>query len=151
PRHLVFHPDGRHLFVIGELSGAVDVLVRDDPAGRVRHAQRVSILRDEHDVPAAAEILLSADGTTVFAGNRGDDPAIAVLRFDAEHSRLTLSSRVTAPPTPRAMTLVDDGSFLLVAGQDSHEIVAYAFDPQTRTLTRRSSRDCPSPTALLAL
>ncbi|MGN6126203.1 MAG: lactonase family protein, partial [Humibacter sp.] len=84
PRHLVFHPDGRHLFVIGELSGAVDVLVRDHPAGRFRHAQRVSILRDEHDVPAAAEILLSTDGTTVFAGNRGDDPAIAVLGFDAE-------------------------------------------------------------------
>ncbi|GAB3397277.1 lactonase family protein [Humibacter soli] len=151
PRHIVFHPGGRHLFVIGELSGAVDVFVRDGPVGRFRHAQRISILHDEHDVPAGAEILLSADGTTVFAGNRSDDPAIAVLRFDSERSRLTLSSRVSAPRTPRAMTLVEDDRFLLVAGQDSHEIVAYAFEPEVHTLKRHSSRDCPSPTAVLAL
>lgn len=148
PRHVAFHPDGRHLFVIGELSASIDVFRRDEPDRGFRRVQRVSLL-GEHDTPAAGEILVSADGATVFASNRGDNPVVVVLGFD--ESRLAPVSRVPAPSTPRAMTLLSGDRMLVVAGQDSDELVTYAFDAMTRRLTRRAAHACPTPTCVLAM
>src|SRR4030095_15853097 len=44
PRHFVFHPKGKLVYVLGELDAAVHVLDYDDDNGRLREKQSVSAL-----------------------------------------------------------------------------------------------------------
>ncbi len=77
PRHLAFHPNGRVLFLVHELSSTVTTWAFAD--GRLTHLHTVSTL-PEHFVGdnAPAAIRVSADGRFVYAANRGHN-TIAVL------------------------------------------------------------------------
>jgi 6-phosphogluconolactonase len=154
PRHLVFHPDGRHALVVGELDDVLHVLRReDDRFVLVGGASTRAAVASGEALPTgentAAAVRLSADGRTVLVTNRGDD-TIAVFAFDAASSALALKAVVPAHGrTPRDLVLSPEGDRVLVACQDSDEVTVFAFDGETRELRHLATSPVPTPVCLV--
>lgn len=147
PRHMAFHPDGRHLFVVNELGGTVSVW-RRGPAGfaAVASASTLPVGADGDNLPAA--IRISPSGRHVLVSNRGHD-SIAVFRFDPSVSGLRL---VGATPTegecPRDFILTPDGRWLVAASQDSDLLASYEFDDADGALRLLHRAAAPTPVCL---
>jgi 6-phosphogluconolactonase len=147
PRHLAFHQDGRHLFLLNELDNTLAVLRRD--GDRFVRTQVSSTLPDDftgHNQTSAVRV--SASGKSVLASNRGYD-SIAVFAFDAATSTVTL--RLVEPSLgrePRDFIQTPDGRHLLVGNQDSDNVVLFAFDEATPSLSAVSTAEVPTPVCL---
>ncbi|WP_314147985.1 lactonase family protein [uncultured Leifsonia sp.] len=150
PRHLAFHPDGRHALLVNELDSTLDVLRRD--GDRFVRAHSVSTRSPGADGPnLSAAVRVSADGGTVLVTNRGDD-TVAVFAFDAAASRVAFVSAVPAGgATPRDLVLSPEGDRVLVACQDGRQVTVFAFDPAGRVLTPLSANPVPTPVCLVFL
>lgn len=125
PRHMKFSIDGKHAYVMGELSLKVMVYDRDAETGGLTLTQDVSVLADGADGSGmtCSEILVSPDGKFVFTANRdvagqGRDTVTTFAIGDG--GKLTRLHEVPAEvEIPRNIQLSPDGKWLLVAGQTS--------------------------------
>ncbi|MBO0805259.1 MAG: lactonase family protein [Nocardiopsaceae bacterium] len=171
PRHLAFHPDGRHLFVVNELDGTVSVWRRDaggsgdrggsgdpgdswDPGGFAEVAAVSTIPAGAAIPPHAgggnlpAAVRVSPSGRHVLVSNRGHD-SIAVFRFDPPASGLRLLGVVPAEgECPRDFVLTPDGRWLIAASQDGDLLASYAFDDVAGTLRLLHRATAPTPACL---
>jgi 6-phosphogluconolactonase (cycloisomerase 2 family) len=136
PRHLAFHPDGHHAYVVNELSPSVTVCRWDPAEGALTPLSETPVLpgapaRDAYPSGIAA----SRDGRFVWTATRGED-VLSVLAVEGEELRL-----VTTVPCgghwPRALT-ADDG-FLYVANERSGDVTWFAVDPLTGVPRRGGS------------
>ncbi|MFG6278667.1 beta-propeller fold lactonase family protein [Microbacterium sp. 5K110] len=147
PRHGVWHPSG-HLYVVTELSREVFVLAPDaETRWRVVSGQP---LLGTLDGDTAAELCMSRDASTLYAGVRGSD-TIGVLAVRGAGESLQLTALAEAGTHwPRHHVVVNDT--LLVAGQLANEIVSLPLDPRTGVPGRVRHRTAsPSPTRLLPM
>ncbi|MET2011296.1 beta-propeller fold lactonase family protein [Microbacterium chocolatum] len=148
PRHTVWHPSG-HLYVVTELSHEVFVLAPDVTGAWhvvAGTSLGVGILPDD----TAAELAMSHDAETLYAGVRGTD-TIAVLRVRGGGEALSPVALVEADVRwPRHHLVVRDR--LLVAGQHSDDVVSRPLDPRTGIPGRvRHRAPVASPSCLLPL
>ncbi|GAB2867842.1 lactonase family protein [Hymenobacter ruber] len=147
PRHLVFHPDGKHAYLINELNSTVTALAYDATAGRFRELQTLSALPAGYTGEnSCADIHVSRNGLFLYASNRGHN-SIAVFAIDTSNGTLVPIQDVdTQGKTPRNFTLDPSGRLLLVANQNSNNVVSYRVDPQSGLLTPTGqSTEVPSP------
>ena len=128
PRHLAFHPDGRHVYVINELASTVTVFRYEPERGALREEQTVSTLpagvtpRPEY---STAEIQVHPSGRFLYGSNRGHD-SIAVFAVDRTTGGLTPIEHVpTGGKKPRHFALDPTGAYLLAANQDSDSVVVF--------------------------
>ena len=148
PRHLAFHPDGRHLFVVNELDSTVCALRREDDQFVVTDGAPT---RPEGagGQNLAGAIRVTPSGRHVLVSNRGDD-SLAVFRFDPDASALSL---VGVTPDvgecPRDFIITPDGRHVIVAGQDSDHLASYRFDDEAGTLRLVHSAAAPTPVCLI--
>ena len=148
PRHLAFHPDGQHLFVVNELDNTVCVLRRE--GDRFTGTDRVSTLPAAASGQSlAAAIRVTPSGRYVLVSNRGHD-SVAVLRFDPGASALTLLGHAGTPGRcPRDLVVTPDGRHVIVACQDSDLLATYRFDDGTGRLSILTSTTAPTPVCLV--
>lgn len=134
PRHVVFHPNGRFMFLISEMGGEITLF----------HYRKgvLSAKQDISLVPAgftgrisAADIHVSADGRYLYASNRGDANTLILFGVGKDGTLQYIGSQSSLGKTPRNFTLDPSGRFLLVANQDSNEVVVFRRDPSTGKLT----------------
>lgn len=148
PRHLAFHPDGRHVFAVCEL-GSIVLTVRRD-AGRLALCDVTSSL-PPGGVPGslAGAIRVTPSGRHVLVSNRGHD-SIAMLAFDPADPSLTLvHSQPSGGAGPRDFCLTPEGDRLVVAHQDSHNLVVMRIDEDAPSLRSLSQTEAPSPSSVL--
>lgn len=132
PRHLAFHPGGKHLYVINELLSTITAFSYDAAKGALAPLQTVSTL------PAGfagtswtAEVEVSRDGRFVYGSNRGDD-SLAAFSVDPATGRLRAAGHAPAGGTyPRHFTIDPTGRWVLVAHQSSGTIAVLGIDPAT--------------------
>ena len=87
--------------------------------------QIVSTLPENiNTVSTTAEIAVSADGTHVYGSNRGDD-SIVMFAVDQMDLLLNPSFTKTGGACPRHFTFHPSGQWLLVANQNTHNIVVF--------------------------
>ena len=136
PRHLAFDADGRHLFVINELSSTISVLAYDPGKGTLSAIQTVSTLpADFHGSNSTAEVALSPDGRFLYGSNRGHD-SIAIFAVDPATRKLTpVGHQPTLGKTPRNFAIDPTGRYLLAANQASDTVVVFRVDASTGRLT----------------
>jgi len=140
PRQLAFHPDGSHVYVLGEHSATVAVLTRT-PRGW-RTGSRVSTLPRHHTgAVAAAAILVSPDGRRLFTSTRGHD-SIAVFALDDPAEPALVDVVACGGRTPRDMVFTPDGAHLLVENQDGNSLALFAIGS---SLSPVRTRPVPSP------
>jgi len=136
PRHLAWHPNGRVIYSINELSNTINTYSWDG------NGQLSAMQENLSTLPAgfkgnsgAGEILVDAAGKFVYASNRGNDN-IAIFSIDPANSLLTLIGWVhTQGRTPRHFNFDPSGNFIHVGNQDSANIVTYKVDKTTGMLT----------------
>jgi 6-phosphogluconolactonase len=122
PRHLAFHPDGMHLFVVNELTSSVTWYRYDAPAGSIRELQTRSTVPSDAPENTAADIHLSHSGRHVYVSNRGHD-SVAVFAFDPALGLDRIAIRSSGGGWPRGFGLAPGGRHLVAANRHSNEIV----------------------------
>jgi 6-phosphogluconolactonase len=125
PRHMVFHPDGIHLFVVGELDSTLHLYRwRSDGLDPISH---LPTLPPEAPPSLAADVHLSHSGRRVYVSNRGHD-SVAVFEYDAPATLKRIAVASCGGSWPRGFTVSPDGRHLLVANRRSDEIVVLPVD-----------------------
>lgn len=132
PRHLAWHPSGRAVYVLNELTATVSVLQFDAGRGRLENLQTVATRPSgATSENTAAEIVVSPDGRFLYTSNRGDD-SIAAFAVDGATLRLKPVGQVpSGGRTPRNFAIDPSGRWLIVANQDSDSLVVFRLDPKT--------------------
>jgi 6-phosphogluconolactonase len=136
PRHFAFHPDGKHAYVIEEISCTVTAFAYDAEAGTLKSLQRISALpKDFKGTSTAADIHVHPSGRFLYGSNRGHD-SIAGFAIDGKTSELRpLGHTPTQGKNPRNFAIDASGTFLLAANQDGNNIVSFRINQETGELT----------------
>jgi 6-phosphogluconolactonase len=136
PRHLAFHPSGKHAYLINELDSTLAVLSYDARRGAFAERQIVPALPEGYrGASSCSDVQVSPSGRFVYGSNRGHD-SVAIFRSDPRSGRLTpLGHAPTRGKTPRGFGIDPAGRFLLAANQDSDSIVTFRIDPRSGALT----------------
>ena len=133
PRHLTFAPDGRHAYLISELSGMVHCF--DYQADRGELTLKQVIETDSVHARGSAHILLSPDGRFLYASNRLEHEGIAIFAVSPTDGTLTPAGYQLTGRHPRHFALTPNGRYLLAACRDSNSIEIYLRDASTGALT----------------
>lgn len=147
PRHLEFHPNSRYLYVSNELNSTVTVYTCDLEHGALKHQQTISAVPDDFvGINWIADIHVMRSGLFLYVSNRGHD-SIAVFAINQQDGSLTLVETVSSGgQTPRNFSFDLNDSFLLVANQDSHNLIVFQMDKSNGRLTPTTSAiSIPSP------
>ncbi len=137
PRHFVYHPGGKLVYVIGELDGAVYVFDynaatrrSEAEAGRQRAAARLPGQalgrRSAHHAQRQVPLRLGARRRAPWPASRSTRP----------RGTLTPIGSVPTEKQPRGFAIDPSGRYLLAVGQLSHGLSSYAIDQSTGKLTK---------------
>jgi len=149
PRHLAFHPKMKVVYLINELANAVSV-VSLNKDGSFTILETVSTLPSGYDKPnTSADIHISKDGRFLYASNRGSN-SIAIFSIDPKNGKIVqIGQESTRGDIPRNFTLSPDDDYLIVANQNSQDIVAFRRDRNTGKLQYTDQIKALKPVCLL--
>jgi 6-phosphogluconolactonase len=134
PRHYAFHPGGRWLFSIDELSSTITSFGWDAKQGRLTLLGSVPTRPSGVTGGTTAEIAVHQSGRFVYGSNRGHD-SIAVFRV-GDNGLLTLvEHESTRGQTPRNFAIDPSGRWLIAANQRSNTLAVFSIDQQTGALS----------------
>ncbi len=135
PRHLVFHPDGRHVFVINEMGSTITPFAYDPDTGALAPGEDVSTMPagDTTD-NTTAEVRIHPSGRFLYGSNRGLD-SLAVFAVDAGTGALrSIGHEPTRGRTPRHFEMEPSGNVLIVANQGTDRVIPFRVEPETGRL-----------------
>src|SRR5690606_16371266 len=130
PRHTGFHPSGKFFYAINELNGTVASYKFDAASGTLTPINTVSLFANGvYDGSSmAADLHIAASGRFLYTSNRGSD-SISVFAIDEASGALSLVEVVSCGgEKPRNFGFDATGQFLLVANQDSANLVVFHVD-----------------------
>jgi len=137
PRHMKFGKNGKHAYVLSELTLEVVVYDRDEETGRLTVREKVSNLKEgaNKEKMSCSEIRVSKDGKFIYVANRdlkGEKrDSVSVLKVLEDGGVELVQVAPAEVWIPRNINLSPDGKWLLVAGQKSNEVTVFAVDPES--------------------
>jgi 6-phosphogluconolactonase len=136
PRHLVFHPNGSMVYVLGERDGSISVLDYGASTGQLREKQRVTALPPGFQgAPAAADLHITPDGRFLYGSERASS-TLTGFTVDPTSGTLSVIGSVPTEAQPRGFNIDSSGRYLLAVGQLSHALSSYQIDASTGHLTK---------------
>lgn len=141
PRHIDIHPNGKYAYLLEELTGSVSVY-KIEKNGYLTLVQNISGLpRDFNGAVGSADIHVTPDGKFLYCSNRGESNTIGIFRINKSDGQLEwIDHQSTLGKTPRNFNFDPTGNFLLVANQNSDDIVIFKRDKETGLLTDTGKR-----------
>lgn len=135
PRHFVFHPNGRWIYVLAEESSTIAFFHYDATNGAMTLQQTISALpKGFAGTNFTSELVISQDGRFLYAANRLHD-TIAICTIDS-NGRLKLVGEVsTMGDYPRHCTFDPGGRFFYVCNQRSDSITCFKVQNQRGLLS----------------
>jgi 6-phosphogluconolactonase len=135
PRHLVFHPNGRFLYLLNETDATLCAYAVDAGDGTLAELQTAvaSLPPDFVGKPSAADLHVTPGGRFLYASERATS-TLAAFRIDAAKGTLSLLGRYPTETTPRGFAIDPRGRFLLAVGLASNAMTVYAIDPMRGSL-----------------
>ena len=122
PRFKTFHPNSQHVYVNHELDNTVVVYDYEAASGKLRERQVVETLPQGATQSTIAGMQISPAGDRLYVSNRGHD-SISVFKIQSDGSLVQLAIRPCGGRFPRHIAIAPSGRFLLVANQQSDEVV----------------------------
>jgi 6-phosphogluconolactonase len=147
PRRVAFHPAGRTLYLLNELSADIQTLGWAPKRGRLVPRQTLSIdTPDFTGTPSASDLAVSRDGRFVYAGNRGEN-SVVVFAVDPRTDLLSAVQRIPCGGlTPWSFSVHPSGRWLLVANKASNTVNVFDIDQRSGKLTDTGKAiSVPSP------
>ncbi|UYQ91021.1 lactonase family protein [Chitinophaga horti] len=136
PRHFTFHPDGKHAYIVHEITGHVTAFEYADR--QLKAIQTISTSTADYKGSnfSSADIHISPDGKFLYMSNRGDLNNIAIFSIEEGSGQLTLVGHQSVKGrNPRNFMITPDGGLILVANQDTNNIIVFRRDKTTGKLT----------------
>ena len=161
PRHLVFAPDNRHLYVLNELTGNVTQCAVDQSKGTLTEVDSVGSVPPEaglipgkpqapvgaaqssgatapkaDDSPKvwAADIQITPNGKFLYATERTLSK-IALFTVASGTGKLTYVSNFATEKQPRGIRIDPTGTYLVATGEKSDRLTVYKIDPNEGRLS----------------
>jgi len=132
PRHIVFHPNEKYLYLVNELSDTVIVFSYDN--GKVLQLQEIPAVTNH--AGGSADIVITPDGKYLYTSVRHKDDGIAIFKIDPSNGRLQKISYQLTGAHPRNLRITPNGSYLLAASKDDSRIEVYKIDKDTGLLKK---------------
>jgi 6-phosphogluconolactonase len=151
PRHFVFSPDNRFVFLLSELAGTVTTLSLDQKTGLLTEVSTASMLPpDSKLLPGAprsggaptrditkdiwaADIHITPNGGFLYASERTSS-TLTIFAVESQTGKLTYSGNIPTESQPRGFAIDPTGRFLVASGEKSDTISVYAIDPASGAL-----------------
>ncbi len=154
PRHLVFAPDNKHLYVLNELTGNVAQFAIDQSKGTLTEVDSIaSVPADAGLIPGvaqapagttpapaaaapkadekpkvwAADIQLTPNGKFLYSTERTLSK-IALFAVAPGTGKLTYVTNVPTEKQPRGIKIDPSGAYLIAAGEKSDRLSVYKID-----------------------
>jgi 6-phosphogluconolactonase len=135
PRHFVFHPNHRFVFVVYEKDATVDACGYDIASGKLSLIQTVNLLAaDFSGYRKASDIQITPDGRFLYAGERETSTLIA-FAVDGNQGKLTEVGRYATQEVPRAFQIDPRGLFLVCPGERTKMLTVHKIDAATGALS----------------
>jgi 6-phosphogluconolactonase len=161
PRHLVFAPDNKHLYVLNELTGNVAQFAIDQNKGTLSEVDSIgSVPADAGLVPGvaqapagttpapaaaapkadekpkvwAADIQLTPNGKFLYSTERTLSK-IALFSVAPGTGKLTYVTNFATEKQPRGIKIDPSGAFLVASGEKSDRLAVYKIDQGDGRLT----------------
>ena len=148
PRHFAFHPNGRWVFTINELSATITTFLWDATSGDLTATGSVPTRPAGVTGGTTAEIAVHPNGRFVYGSNRGHagvpaartlrggvEDSIAVFSVGADGALTLVEHESTRGETPRNFALDPTGRWLIAANQRSNTLAVFSIDQKTGALT----------------
>jgi 6-phosphogluconolactonase (cycloisomerase 2 family) len=134
PRHFAFHPGGHWLYSIQEEGSTIVLFDYEAAAGRLAARQTISTLPPGFaGSNFCSEILVSADGRFVYAGNRLHD-SIGIFAVGASGTLTFVGEEWTRGNYPRSFNFDPTGRFLYCCNQRADNVAVFRVDRKTGSL-----------------
>ena len=134
PRHMTFHPTKDIAYVINEISNSVIVTTINQEDGSLNRIQKISTLPEGFKEKShCADIHITSNGKFLYASNRGHN-SIAMYSVASDGTLSLIGNESVRGDWPRNFTLSPDDNYLLVANQNSDNIVVFNVDQKTGVL-----------------
>lgn len=149
PRHLAFHPDGGHLYVLNELAPTITPCRWDADSGDLRPLGEMGVLTG---APAAdaypSELVVSPDGRFLWTATRGQDVLSAFALDTAAGTTRLLTTVPCGGHWPRDLALSPQG-MLYAANERSGDVTWFTVDPDSGTPSLAGSVPAPAASSVL--
>lgn len=152
PRHFTFHPNGKLAYLVEELSGYV--VAFKYKKGKLKQVQRIAAHPQGSALKkGSADIHVSPDGKFLYASNRGEENNIAIFEVDGKTGLLTPKGyQPVMGQAPRNFVIDPGGNFLLVANQNTDNVVIFKRNKETGALQATGQEiKIPKPVCLKLL
>lgn len=134
PRHFHFHPNGRWFYSIQEEGSTVVLFDFDGATGALSARQTIATLPPGFaGSNFCSEILVSADGRFVYAGNRLHD-SIAIFAIGPNGDLAYVGEEWTRGNYPRSFTFDPTGNFLYCCNQRADNVTVFEVDRESGNL-----------------
>ncbi|MFP6677558.1 MAG: lactonase family protein [Pirellulaceae bacterium] len=135
PRHFHFHPNGRWFYSIQEEGSTIVLFDYDAATGRLTSRQTISTLPPGFaGSNFCSEILVSADGRFVYAGNRLHD-SVGIFSVGPTGTLTHVGDEWTRGNYPRSFNFDPSGQFLYCCNQRADNIAVLRVNRKTGGLS----------------
>lgn len=132
PRHIAF--DKSNVYVLNELNGTIEIW--QSTAGPYKHLQTIGTLSGgSKGISHSAAIKITPNGKFLYASNRTGYNNIASYAIQPNGKLEFITTTKTLGKGPRDFAIDPSGSSLLIANQDSDNIIVYKLDQRTGSLS----------------
>ncbi|MSQ97647.1 MAG: lactonase family protein [Gemmataceae bacterium] len=152
PRHLTFHPKGKQVYVINELSNSVTVFDYDTDSGILIEKQTIATLpKDFSGKSYCADLKITPNGRFLYGTNRGHD-SIAAYRIGDDGGLKLIGIESSLGKGPQNLAITPDGKLLLCANLPGNNVAVFRVDSKTGTLASIGQPvSIPSPSCIRIL
>ncbi len=131
PRHVTFHPNGKRVYVINELTNTVTFFDYASDSGSLTQRQTISTVPADFDGTShCADLKITPDGQFLYGTNRGHD-SIAIYRIGADGRLSLVSIERSGGKGPQNLLITPDGGWLLCANMPGNNVVVFRIDADT--------------------
>ena len=136
PRHFDYNPNGRVIYVAGELGNQVTACAWNAENGTLTPFQSLPTLPEGFaGGSTVADIHVHPNGRLLYVSNRGHD-SLAIYAIDAQTGSLSLEGHEsTRGGCPRNFAIDPSGGFLLAANQYTDNVVVFRVNAENGELT----------------
>ncbi|MBP88864.1 MAG: 6-phosphogluconolactonase [Planctomycetaceae bacterium] len=152
PRHLTFHPNGKHVYVINELHNSVSLFDYDSETGILIERQTTSTLPDDFDGTShCADLKITPNGRFLYGTNRGHD-SIAAYSLDDDGQLSLIAIKPSLGKGPQNLAITPTGELLICANMPSNNVAVFRIDRETGNLKAAGEPIAiPKPSCIMLL
>ncbi|MDO5570424.1 MAG: lactonase family protein [Bacteroidales bacterium] len=135
PRHLAFGKDFKHLYLITELSGEINVFSFED--NNLNNIQ--TIAADTTNAQGSADIHITNNGKYLYASHRLKNDGISIFKI-LDDGRIENIGYVNTGKHPRNFVISPNDKYLLAACRDDNMVEIFSINQETGMLEKTNKQ-----------